>query len=214
MPKKPLKKPALPPGARRDFFDAMQAMVREAGNPPTVKLGQQVGYSHQAVYKALTGPNMPSEQITTVIAHWFGAEEAVATALDLWRRAVAEQQGSARVNSTVDPASLPEKSAEQPTRKPADRSTDTSGTIVPAPPTPYGWRDAGLSAREREVLVAWVHSDSKTQVGRQLYLSIGTVNTHVTRIRSKYAAVGRPANTKAALVARAFQDGLVELDEV
>lgn len=90
--------------------------------------------------------------------------------------------------------------------------------IVPGPrPQPDRqpfWRDPHLSAREREVLVAWVKCDSKTQVGKQLYLSIGTVNTHITRIRSKYAAAGRAANTKAALVARALQDGLIELDEL
>ncbi|MFC9435814.1 response regulator transcription factor [Nocardia sp. NPDC057030] len=91
-------------------------------------------------------------------------------------------------------------------------------SIVPDPrshPNRIGvWRDPHLSARELEVLVAWVRCDSKTQVGKQLYLSIGTVNTHITRIRGKYAAVGRAANTKAALVARALQDGLVELDDL
>ncbi|MFE9577931.1 LuxR C-terminal-related transcriptional regulator [Nocardia sp. NPDC006044] len=91
-------------------------------------------------------------------------------------------------------------------------------SIVPDPrshPNRIGvWRDPHLSTRELEVLVAWVKCDSKTQVGKQLYLSIGTVNTHITRIRGKYAAVGRAANTKAALVARALQDGVVELDEL
>ncbi|MEV6559903.1 helix-turn-helix transcriptional regulator [Nocardia sp. NPDC051756] len=91
-------------------------------------------------------------------------------------------------------------------------------SIVPDPRShPYQtrvWRDPHLSARELEVLVAWVKCDSKTQVGKQLYLSIGTVNTHITRIRGKYAAVDRAANTKAALVARALQDGLIELDEL
>lgn len=91
-------------------------------------------------------------------------------------------------------------------------------SIVPDPRShPYrtgAWRDPHLSARELEVLVAWVKCDSKTQVGKQLYLSIGTVNTHITRIRGKYAAVDRAANTKAALVARALQDGLLELDEL
>ncbi|MFI7000843.1 LuxR C-terminal-related transcriptional regulator [Nocardia sp. NPDC050175] len=84
----------------------------------------------------------------------------------------------------------------------------------PQPDRPPSWRDPHLSAREREVLVAWVKCDSKTLVGKQLYLSIGTVNTHITRIRGKYAAAGRPANTKAALVARVLQDGLIMLDEL
>ncbi|WP_228539541.1 helix-turn-helix transcriptional regulator [Nocardia sp. XZ_19_385] len=76
------------------------------------------------------------------------------------------------------------------------------------------WTRPALSAREIEVLTSWIASDSKTQVANQLYMSIGTLNTHITRIRGKYAAVGRSANTKAALVARALQDGLIELEDL
>lgn len=71
-----------------------------------------------------------------------------------------------------------------------------------------------LSAREREVLLAWLHLDSKSRVAQELMLSLGTVNTHLTRIRAKYAEVNRPASSKAALVARALQDGLVTVDEL
>jgi DNA-binding CsgD family transcriptional regulator len=90
--------------------------------------------------------------------------------------------------------------------------------IVPDPRDPSdpsgSWCDPHLSAREREVLIAWVRCDSKAQVGNELYLSIATVNTHIARIRDKYAAVGRPAGTKAALLARALQDGLIALDDL
>lgn len=71
-----------------------------------------------------------------------------------------------------------------------------------------------LSDREKEVLRAWLLCDSKPDVARSLYLSLGTVNTHLTRIRSKYEAVGRVAATKAALAARALQDGIITLDEL
>lgn len=71
-----------------------------------------------------------------------------------------------------------------------------------------------LSRREIEVLRAWFASDSKINVANSLAVSLGTVNTHLARIRTKYAAVGRPAPTKAALVARALQDGIVQLDEL
>lgn len=74
--------------------------------------------------------------------------------------------------------------------------------------------NAGLSAREIEVLRAWLLSDSKSAVSRNLYLAMGTVNTHLARIRVKYQAVGRPASTKAALLARAIQDGFVDIDEL
>ncbi|GAC68842.1 response regulator transcription factor [Gordonia soli] len=71
-----------------------------------------------------------------------------------------------------------------------------------------------LTAREVEVLRTWLMLDSKPAVAEDLYISLGTVNTHLTRIRAKYIEVGRPASTKAALVARAVQDGLVSLDEL
>ena len=70
-----------------------------------------------------------------------------------------------------------------------------------------------LAAREKEVLVAWFQTESKELVGNRLFISPATVRTHLQRIRLKYAAVGRPATTKAALVARAIQDGLISVDE-
>ncbi|MFI6165488.1 helix-turn-helix transcriptional regulator [Nocardia sp. NPDC051052] len=71
-----------------------------------------------------------------------------------------------------------------------------------------------LSARELEVLLAWLRCDTKVEVGRRLYISLGTVNTYLSRVREKYVAVGRPAPTKAALVARLLQDGLIDIAEL
>ncbi|WP_433665096.1 helix-turn-helix transcriptional regulator [Nocardia sp. CA-128927] len=71
-----------------------------------------------------------------------------------------------------------------------------------------------LSGREVEVLLAWLRADSKPEVCVLLFISLGTVNTHLSRIREKYAAVGRPAPTKAILVVRALQDGLVGIDDL
>ncbi|MFG3618045.1 LuxR C-terminal-related transcriptional regulator [Nocardia sp. NPDC047654] len=82
-------------------------------------------------------------------------------------------------------------------------------------PAALGARERpALSSREIEVLLAWIASDSKLEVSRRLYISLGTVNTHLARIRDKYAAVGRPAPTKAALVARALQDGLIDIEDL
>ncbi len=74
--------------------------------------------------------------------------------------------------------------------------------------------DPGLTAREIAVLDAWLRCDSKQEVCAVLHIALGTVNTHLTRIRAKYAGVGRAAPTKASLVARALQDGLVTLDDL
>ena len=71
-----------------------------------------------------------------------------------------------------------------------------------------------LAPREREVLLAWILCDNKDDVARQLGISATTVRTHLQRIRDKYAAAGRPAPTKAALVARAIQDGLVDVNDL
>ena len=76
---------------------------------------------------------------------------------------------------------------------------------LPAPP---------LTAREIEILREWVMRDSKAEVAKALFITPATVSTHVNRIRLKYASVGRPANTKAALLARALQDGHIDLDEL
>ncbi|MGW0964112.1 response regulator [Streptomyces gelaticus] len=80
-----------------------------------------------------------------------------------------------------------------------------------------GDRSAGrpaLSARETEVLIEWFQSESKDFVGQRLGISPRTVNTHLEHIRIKYAMIGREAPTKAALLARAIQDGLVQVDDL
>jgi DNA-binding CsgD family transcriptional regulator len=47
-------------------------------------------------------------------------------------------------------------------------------------------------------------------VATALFVSRDTVLDHIRRIRSKYAAVDRPAATKVDLFRRAVEDGLVE----
>jgi len=73
---------------------------------------------------------------------------------------------------------------------------------------------ANLAPREKEVLITWFRTESKDLVARQLQIAPTTVRTHLQRVRAKYAAVGRPATTKAALVARAIQDGIVNVDDI
>jgi DNA-binding NarL/FixJ family response regulator len=73
---------------------------------------------------------------------------------------------------------------------------------------------ANLAPREKEVLIAWFRTESKNLVAQQLQIAPTTVRTHLQRVRAKYAAVGRPATTKAALVARAIQDGIVDVDDI
>jgi DNA-binding CsgD family transcriptional regulator len=101
------------------------------------------------------------------------------------------------------PATTAESTAH---RTPGARNTD--GDVAPERRRP------GLTDREIQVLRTWLLTDSKIMVAQELCISIGTVNTHLTRIRAKYTAVDRSARTKAALAARAIQDGLLSLDEL
>ncbi|MFJ5264850.1 response regulator [Streptomyces sp. NPDC088387] len=71
-----------------------------------------------------------------------------------------------------------------------------------------------LSAGEENVLIEWFQSESKELVAQRLGISVRTVNSYLDRVRIKYANVGRPARTKASLVARAIQDGLVDVDDL
>ncbi|CAL9459190.1 DNA-binding transcriptional activator EvgA [Actinosynnema sp. ALI-1.44] len=71
-----------------------------------------------------------------------------------------------------------------------------------------------LTDREVDVLVSWFACESMQLVARKLGLSVKTVGTYIDRARVRYANAGRPAPTKAALVARAIQDGLIGLDEL
>ena len=71
-----------------------------------------------------------------------------------------------------------------------------------------------LAPREKEVLIAWFRTDSKDEAGQQLLIAPTTVRTILQRVRAKYDAIGRPASTKAALVARAIQDGIIGIDDL
>jgi DNA-binding NarL/FixJ family response regulator len=64
------------------------------------------------------------------------------------------------------------------------------------------------------VLIAWFECESKQLVARKLHISVKTVDTHIERVRMKYADTGRPATSKSALMIRALQDGIVDLDDL
>ncbi|WP_350355969.1 response regulator transcription factor [Mycolicibacterium goodii] len=91
-----------------------------------------------------------------------------------------------------------------------------AASVRPVPNAAQGPHPArvDLSPREQEILIAWLKSDSKIEVGKALHLAPGTVRTYLQRIREKYERAGRPARTKAALVARAIQDGYVDVTDL
>ena len=94
------------------------------------------------------------------------------------------------------------------------RAAPAQLTVVREEPAAPKLPQPMLTEREVEVLRTWLMLDSKPAVAEALFISLGTVNTHLTRIRAKYAELGRAASTKAALVARAIQDDIVDIDEL
>lgn len=71
-----------------------------------------------------------------------------------------------------------------------------------------------LSAQEQQALLLWFQGMSKASVGRRMSISENTVRQYIDRARMKYAAAGRPAPTKDALLARAIEDGIIQPAEV
>lgn len=72
--------------------------------------------------------------------------------------------------------------------------------------------DAKLSAREREILALYASGQKAQSVAYSTGLSKDTVSHYISRIRIKYATVGRPAATKVDLLKRAIEDGLMPDD--
>ncbi|WP_323374113.1 response regulator transcription factor [Plantactinospora alkalitolerans] len=71
-----------------------------------------------------------------------------------------------------------------------------------------------LPPREIDALRAWCGSRSKSMAARSLGISVSTLETYIERARVRYASAGRPAPTKAALMARAIEDGLMGIEDL
>jgi len=71
-----------------------------------------------------------------------------------------------------------------------------------------------LSQQERQALLLWFQGMSKASVGRRMSVSENTVRQYISRARAKYAATGRIAASKDALLARAIEDGVLKPGEI
>ena len=71
-----------------------------------------------------------------------------------------------------------------------------------------------LSQQERQALLLWFQGMSKASVGLRMSISENTVRQYISRARAKYAATGRTAPSKDALLARAIEDGVIKPDEI
>lgn len=70
-----------------------------------------------------------------------------------------------------------------------------------------------LGERECEAVLNWLRHDSKKAAAREMYVTESTLSKHIERVRRKYNDLGRPAPTKAHMLVRAIQDGLIGLDD-
>jgi two-component system, NarL family, nitrate/nitrite response regulator NarL len=71
-----------------------------------------------------------------------------------------------------------------------------------------------LSQQEQQALLLWFQGMSKASVGRRMEISENTVRQYISRARAKYAATGRTAPSKDALLARAIEDGVIKPGEI
>jgi two-component system, NarL family, nitrate/nitrite response regulator NarL len=71
-----------------------------------------------------------------------------------------------------------------------------------------------LSEQERQALLLWFQGMSKASVGARMSISENTVRQYISRARAKYAATGRTAPSKDALLARAIEDGVIRPGEI
>jgi DNA-binding CsgD family transcriptional regulator len=71
-----------------------------------------------------------------------------------------------------------------------------------------------LSEQEQQALLLWFQGMSKASVGRRMSISENTVRQYISRARAKYAATGRTAPSKDALLARAIEDGVLRPAEI
>ena len=72
----------------------------------------------------------------------------------------------------------------------------------------------GARQADAQALLLWFQGMSKASVGRRMSISENTVRQYISRARAKYAATGRTAPSKDALLARAIEDGVIKPGEI
>ncbi|WP_228542515.1 response regulator transcription factor [Nocardia sp. XZ_19_369] len=69
--------------------------------------------------------------------------------------------------------------------------------------------DIDLPPRQREVLEHYANGETAAMVAHKLGMSEHTVNDYLSRIRRRYAEVGRPVRTRVDLLREATKDGII-----
>jgi two-component system nitrate/nitrite response regulator NarL len=71
--------------------------------------------------------------------------------------------------------------------------------------------NAKLSAREVETLRLYTLGFPRSLVAEEMNIGLEAVKKNISRIRKKYAAVGRPSRTLIDLQRRALEDGFIQI---
>ncbi|MYR05261.1 LuxR family transcriptional regulator [Gordonia sp. SID5947] len=191
-----------------DSFRPAPAPTRPRPTPPGIGRPDAAARRREAALARLAARRMPLPGQPMAIPATSSPARVLPTSPAAPRVHPADGRSHMRLIPSTDPVPYGTSSFAAP---PAPRAT--SPALRPHPENPTR-RRPGLTDREVQVLRTWLLTDSKICVAAELSISIGTVNTHLTRIRAKYTSVERTARTKAALAARAIQDGILALDEL
>lgn len=113
-----------------------------------------------------------------------------------------------RIHGLIRKSETPDMLAEA-LRRVADDNPEFTAEWASAIDTDPRLNEAGLTAREKQVLTLYAQGQKGVSVARDLGMSGNTLPSHIRSIRTKYEAIGRAAPDKVSLYKRAVEDGYV-----
>jgi two-component system, NarL family, nitrate/nitrite response regulator NarL len=146
--------------------------------------------------------------------------DAISGLADDGRRVIVFSQhaGEQMVRAALDAGAIAYVTKQEGPRHLVDAIVATAHDRPAVPPAMAGVMVADqrprLAPQERTALLLWFQSRSKAAVAERMGIRETTVKQYIDRARIKYGQVGRHAAGKAALLARAIEDGLVRPDEI
>jgi len=177
-----------------------------AGHAPTVRELHAQGIRADLVVLDLNlrDGSQPSENVEALRAH--GAEVMVLTSAEnpYLVREVSRTGVLGIVRKSVPPAEVLDVIVRVARGEPVP-TTEWAVALDSDP----ALRTAPLTDREREVLALYATGLGARAVAQRLHVSENTVADHIRRIRTMYAQLARPANTKIELYQRGLEDGFL-----
>jgi hypothetical protein len=161
LAKKPLRRPDWPAGERREFFLYLQRLVLQGGDLPVAEIGRAIGFSHQTVHKALTGPKMPSWRVVAAIVAGVASPAEIAEARERYERAVGDQRNLASGEVSLNPRQTTGASARHELMRLLNNARADSPYKVE-----YLGSQAGMGRSKAYTVFAGTSLPTKTQLSR------------------------------------------------